>query len=411
MFLGSRSVDDPAAVAGRFLCRLALMLLMIAVPCAEVVSRLAIYSLLPVGAVVLIIAGLLVGVGDGAWRFVRLFASPIGIASVLLVVWAGLSLIWTPFPAEASARFAKGLITQAVVLVAIVFLPERTRAANLYLLPIGIGLAAAATIAFALVVPTLFKTGTSADATLAQRSTMSLVMLVFPALGALSLRERWRLAAALAALVAAAALAAFIEVALIAFALGALTFAAVGTNPARVGKICAIAFSALLLLAPLLALLFSLLPQTSFTEPLRISAEIVRNEWVRLITGHGIDMAARAIDIGYLPPATPSSLLFLIWYDLGILGALSFAFVTAGAFLGIGQLSPIQAPPLLAGLVAGLTIAVCGAETTQIWWITLNGLTAIAFAVFLKGQMRRKRLAAAAFDQRAGDPRYQDSLL
>jgi hypothetical protein len=408
MFLGSRPVNDPAADAGRFLCRLALIVLMVGVPCAEVVSRLAIYSLLPVGAAVLIIAGLLIGVADGAWRFVKLFATPIGVASILLTVWAGLSLIWTPFPGEASTRFAKGLVVQVAVLIAIVFLPARTRAPNLYLLPIGITLASIATIAFAVIAPGAFKSGISADDTLAQRATMSLVMLLFPALGALCLRERWRLAAALATLVAAAALAAFVEVALVAFMLGALVYAAATLNPGRVGKFCAYGVAGIFLVAPLLVLalapLAALAPQAGFSEPLQISAGIVRHEWLRLITGHGIDMAARAIDLGYLPAATPRSLIFLIWYDLGILGMLSFAFVTAGALFAIGKLSTIYAPPLLGGIVVGLTIAAFGAETTQIWWITLNGLNAIAFAIFVKGHMKRKRLTAAAFDDAYEEP-------
>ena len=42
-------------------------------------------------------------------------------------------------------------------------------------------------------------------------------------------------------------------------------------------------------------------------------------------------------------------------------------------------------------LVAGLVIAVWGAETTQIWWISLNGLDAIALALMCKGLPRATR--------------------
>ncbi len=407
MFLGSRPVDDPAAVAGRFLCRLALIILMIVVPCAEVGSRLAIYSLLPIGAAVLIIAGQLAGGGNGPERLVKLFRSPLGLAALSLTFWAGLSLVWTPLPGKASVRFAQALGTEAVVLFAIVYLPARTRAANLYLLPIGLALAAVATISLSWYGLFAFKSGVDPDASLAQRSTMSMVMLVFPALGALSLRERWGLSAALAVLVAAATFATFVEVALAALAAGVLVYAAAVANPFRMGKICAYGFGGLVLLAPALALILAAavthLPHAEFAEPLRISAELALHEWPRLFTGHGIDMAERAIDSGYLPEATPRSILFEIWYDLGILGALAFAYVTAGAFRAIGRLSPTYAPPLLGGLVAGLTIAICGAETTQIWWITLNGLDAIAFALFVKAHMRRKRLTAASFEDAVQD--------
>ncbi len=402
MFLGSRPAVDPAADAGRFLCRLALAILMVVVPCAEVGSRLAIYSLLPVGAAVLIIAGRLASVGNVREHLVGLLVSPLGLAALLLTFWAGLSLVWTPLPGEAGVRFAKALGTEVVVLLAIVSLPARSRATNLYLLPIGLTLAAVATISLSLFLPFAFKSGADADATLAQRATMSMVMLVFPALGALSLRERWGLAAALAGLVAVAAFATFTEVALAALAAGALAYAAAAANPSRSGRICAYGFGGLVVLTPVLALILapivSVLPHAVSAEPLRISTEIALREWPRLFTGHGIDMAEQAMDTGYLPEATPRSILFLIWYDLGILGAFAFAYLTAGIFLAAGRLSPTYASPLLGGLVTGLVIAICGAETTQIWWITLNGLNAIAFALFIKAHMRRKRLTAASFD-------------
>jgi hypothetical protein len=403
MILGSRPVDDPAADAGRFLCRIALIILMIVIPCAEVGSRLAIYSLLPVGAVVIIIAGLLAGVKNPLSQIVRILNSPLGLVALLLTLWAGLSLIWTPFPAEAAARFGKALGTQFVVLLAILYLPERTKPANLYLLPIGLTLAAAATIVLSLSGLFDFRQGIDPEATLAQRACMSLVMLVFPALGALSLRERWWLAAGLAVLVVAATLAAFIQVALAAFAIGALVYATALSFPSRVAKICAYSLAALVVLAPALALAaayaISFLPHAAFADPLRIAAGLVAHEWPRLITGHGMDMATRAIDIGYLPPATPRSILFLLWYDLGILGALAFAFLTAGTFLVLGRMSPTYAAPFLGGIAAGWVVAASGAETTQIWWITLNGLNAIAFAIFAKSHMRRKRLTAASFDE------------
>lgn len=403
MFSGSRRVDDPAADAGRFLCRLALIIVMVVLPCAQVGSRFAIYSLLPIGAAVLIIAGLLGRVGNAPQRLVKLFGTPLGLSALLLTFWAGLSLVWTPFPDLASGRFAKALVTETIVLFAIVFLPDRTRAANLYLLPIGVALASVATIGLSLFGQPGFKAGLDPDATLAQRSTLSMVMLVFPALGALTLRERRWPAAALAGFVAAAALATFVQAALAAFAVGALIYAFALAHPSRVSRLCAYGFGGLFLLAPLLALilapLVSVLPSPEVAEPVRTSVGIILHEWPRLLTGHGMDMADRARDAGYLSQSAPQSLLFEIWYDLGIVGTFSFAFLVAGTFLAIGRLSPAYAPPLLGGLAAGLTIAISGAETTQIWWITLNGLDAIACALLVKARMRRKRLTTAAFDE------------
>ena len=400
MSLAFRPLKDPATDAGRFLCRLALIILMIVTPAAEVASRLAIYSLLPIGAVVLCIGGLLTGVGEVPQRLLKIVGTPLGLAAILLTAWTGLSLLWTPFPVDASSRVLKGGTTEIVVLLTIIALPERTRAANLYLLPIGLTLVAAATLILSLIGPAYLRGGT--DTAFIQRCSMSMVMLVFPAIGALTLRERWRLAAALAGVVVAAALAAFVDVALAAFALGALVYAGALTMPTRLAKIFGYGFAGLLALAPVLVIALAQLtafaPHAPFAEPLRVTASLVLHDWPRLITGHGIDMALRATGSGFLPAATPRSLLFQIWYDLGLVGAFSLAFLIAGAFRAVGRLPPIYAAPVLGGVTAGLVIALCGSETTQIWWITLNGLNAIAFAIFLKAPMRRKRVAAPSLE-------------
>ena len=66
------------------------------------------------------------------------------------MIWVFLSLIWTPYLDPALSRAISILATGALGLAGYYLLPERMRAANLYLIPVGVALAAvlAAVIAF-----------------------------------------------------------------------------------------------------------------------------------------------------------------------------------------------------------------------------------------------------------------------
>jgi hypothetical protein len=402
MSAGRSPLSDPTTEAARLLCRLALIILMILTPTAELVLHSAIYVLLPVGAGVLVIAGWLTGGARGRRDLAAVLITPIGLAGLFLISWTGLSLIWTAFPAEAGARFGRTFGTGLVVLLAIAFLPERTKASNLYLLPIGVALTAAATAFLIAFGPPSFWSGGSPDYALAQRCLMSVCVLLWPALGALALRERWIMAAGLAFVVAVAAFTAFEQVALISVAMGAVTYAIAMTRASATAQVAAFGAAALLLLAPILAL-FALpvaaLAHLPDSGPTLVAADVITAYWPRLITGHGLDMVARAIELGALPVDTPRSILFTIWYELGLLGALSFAVLGALVFLAAGRAPAHVAPPLLAGLVAGFVIALSGAETTQLWWMTLAGLDAIAFALLFKGHPRAKRPLAPVTDE------------
>ncbi|MBI3275930.1 MAG: hypothetical protein HYZ60_08340, partial [Methylocystis sp.] len=56
-----------------------------------------------------------------------------------------------------------------------------------------------------------------------------------------------------------------------------------------------------------------------------------------------------------------------------------------------GRTRPALAPFLLAGLATGFTISVLGPAAEQLWWLSLAGLDAIAFALVMKGQFRKRR--------------------
>jgi hypothetical protein len=394
MAAASRAFADPAAAAARLLLRLALILLMVLTPVAELFFRGPLYVFLPVGACIVIVAGRVAQERSWGPMLAKLLRSPIAVAALFLFFWAGLSLLWTPFPDEAVTRFFKASLTALVVFFAILSLPEKTKPEDLYLLPIGLAITAVATMALTVFAPRMFWQGETPDATLAQRCVMTLTVLVWPAIGGLALREKWLLAVALVGLVTAAVLATFLEIALVGLALAAVVYAIAASEPKKVARILGFGLAALVLFAPAAALTVLALVSLAHLPhvgPGLVFADVIVQEWPRFITGHGLDFATRAVEVGVLPPDAPSSIVFKIWYELGVLGAVAFAVLAVSVFIAAGNAPVAIAPALLAGLVAGLVVAIWGTETTQIWWMSLSGLDAIALALMAKGMARAKR--------------------
>ncbi len=191
MVAASRPFADPAAAAAQLLFDLALILLMILTPVAEVFFHGPLYVLLPVGACILIVAGRVAQAREDRPDFRKVLRSrrsrgrPYSFFSGRACRSSG-----PRFPTRLRRVSSKALGTAVVVFLAIISLPSKTRATNLYLLPIGLAIAACAAIIFTFFEPQIFWQGEHPDATLAQRSVMSLMVLLWPALGALALREK-----------------------------------------------------------------------------------------------------------------------------------------------------------------------------------------------------------------------------
>ena len=404
MSLARPALGDPAADAARLLRRLSFIILMVVAPVSEVLSLTLLYVLLPVGAGILVVAGLLAGGERAPKRLASAAVTPIGAGVAFLAFWSALSFVWTLFPGEASARLGRTLLTGGIAMLAIVFQPDRTRISNIYLLPIGIAIMAAATFVMIMFGPASFSHGSSPDHTLAQRCIMSIVVLLWPALAALALREHFIMAIGLAVLAVAAVLAAFVQVALAAFMVAAFVYVAAMSSPTRVARIAGYGLAAVMLAAPLFAALlypFVVSAHVASAGPMAVFSNLVVHEWPRFITGHGLDMAEHGIDIGLLPPDTPRSIIFTLWYELGIIGVVAFAFLMTAVFRAVGSAPAHAAPAILAALAAGFVIAIFGAETTELWWMTLNGIAAIALALLVKAHPRSKRPLAPAADDEA----------
>ncbi len=146
-----RPIDDPAAAAALLLIRCGLIVLGFLVPLSAVVSRRAVYTLLPIGAGLLVLAATLlprVAVGRRLGSGLSTFA---GVGGLVLLIWSAASILWTPFPADAGLRWLKEGGTIIGVALVLASLPERTRTSNLYLFPLGLIPAGVATTVFGLV--------------------------------------------------------------------------------------------------------------------------------------------------------------------------------------------------------------------------------------------------------------------
>jgi hypothetical protein len=402
MSVAFRQTGTPAADAAKLLIRLGLAILMVVLPCAGVVSRGAIYVLMPIGAALLLIGSVVAESGHGPRHLRTALLSQPGLAALFLTFWAGLSMVWTPFPAQAIPRFGQIVGTTFLVALVAAYLPSRTKALDLYFLPAGAALSAIAMLFLAWRAPGWFSVSSDFNESLFHRSMITLIVLVWPALGALSLREHWILAAALAALAAAVALAGFAQIGLASMGAAAFVFALAMPDGGRLGRGLGFFFAALVVLAPAVPLVYGVVLGWSGHAPgpasqsILIWRDVIVSEWPRLITGHGFDTANRGASLGYLPELTPRSLLFVIWYDLGLIGAAAFAFLTARLFMLASRIPAAVAPAVLAGIVAILTLSILGVAAAQIWWVTLIDCAIIAFVVLIKGIYKTQRPAAPA---------------
>lgn len=385
-----RRFDDHSKDAAVLLGWFGMTILMVVAPLVGVLSRRALFVLLPVGAGILG-AAFLVSTSVNGLRALRMATiTPLGYAVLFLSGWMGLSLLWTPFPGAAVPRYAATLSVGVIAALIIAYIPVRRARPTLYLLPAGLSVTGALTLGMTLFGPTSFRGGSEFDSSLLERSILTLVLLVWPALGALSMLSRWTLAMVLAAVVAIVIVVTSASIALATFALAAVTFAGAVTDPKRAASIAAWVFAGLILVAP--ALPFILAPLAAALHPVGSSTVAAMADWrdlvsgdsLRLITGHGIDTARRGVVYGYLPPHTPRTILFEVWYELGILGAAALAAVFALGFAAAGKAAAPVAPALLAGIVATLTVATFGVATAQLWFVTMLGLVAVAYGLLCR---------------------------
>lgn len=380
---------DPARDAARLLGWVGIGVLMVAAPLAGVLSRRSLFVLLPVGAGLLICASVLVLSGAGLKAFRRAMMTPLGLTATFFLCWIGLSLVWTPFPGDIAPTYLGSLATILFTSLIISHLPSRPLSRGLYLLPAGVGATALATLAMAAFAGNAFRGGSEFDPSLLERSVLTLAMLVWPALGALGAFRRWGLAIALVLIVAVTIVAAKAPIVMTVFGFGALAFALAMDSAAPLARTAGAIFAALLIIAP--SLPFILAPLAAVVPGVGRSTIAAMNDWrdlvlgdgLRLLTGHGLGTASQGVGV-WLPAHTPRTNLFEVWYETGVLGAVSLAAVLVLAFEAVLRTTRSAVPALLSGMIVTVLIALFGLATAQLWFVALASLQALASGLLVR---------------------------
>jgi hypothetical protein len=379
--------EQVAAKAAGLLLRIGFALLVIVIPVASVVSRRAVFILAPVGALIIIIASALMEeTPDPRSGLQRLVSGPVGLAATFLAAWSGLSLAWTPFPAEAAERLFNVVGAAALAFGAAIALPTRMRATNLYLIPIGAGLGAL------LLLLALLRAQVPGEQTLV-RASITVSLLAWPGICWLAMKRRSVPAMLVAALVGFAALVGRVPETLPALLVGSVVLGGAMMNRQAAGQAVGLAMAAMVLGAPLVVLLAARVfaGQADIGPMFDVWAQTITAEPLRLITGHGLDAALRGRFTNLLDTAAPRSILFEIWYELGVLGAVALAVALATAATRVAAIGPIVSPFALGAMTTGFVLSVLGLGTAQSWWLSVLGITAVAFAGVANGQYRTVR--------------------
>jgi hypothetical protein len=393
--------SDAAEDAARLLQRLGYVVLALGAPCAEALSSRAIFLFFPIGTALLLVATTLNPVKGVGGRLHQALRSPLGITSLALLAWAGLSLAWTPFPVEAIEHLFKLTGTALIVIVALACLRDHIRAADLYLFPAGVVLAMLAILALALAT----HAGIGSYGEKVERSGVALVVMLWPAMAGLAARGRNGLARLLMIVAAAfifaigapaTAAALFVGVLALSFAISDVkrTIFDLGILSAAIVVLSPLAPA----LSPALARWFFHAKLSSLSGPftsLSSAADVLLHEPLRLLTGHGIDTTIRSGDASLVSTSFPRVVLFEIWYELGIIGALLGATLAWFGFRAVGATGERIAPYLVAAFACDLTLAFLSEDFSQMTWVTLLAVSAISAGAAVRSQYRTKRPSAA----------------
>jgi hypothetical protein len=115
---GSRDADrDDAVDASRFFSRIGYLVLAVGAPIGVVLHPLGLYVMFSIGVGLILIATALDAEPGFLGRFRRPLAVPAFLALLAGLVWAALSILWTPYPVAAGQHLLKvGVLLVATML-------------------------------------------------------------------------------------------------------------------------------------------------------------------------------------------------------------------------------------------------------------------------------------------------------
>jgi len=382
---------DPARDSASLLRRIGFLVLLIGLPLGALASRNGTVLVFVIGVALIALAA----VFDRASRrlresFGRLASSPALVAIAVLAGWALLSLAWTPI-LRTGVFAAIGIPVLAVI--AFLSLPERMRAANLYLVPVGVVIGAATITVLSLA------GSTAADPEMnrrIERGLSVLVLLIWPAVAWLRSRGRDVEALAIAGLTLIAAWAGTPGTSAVdALAFGAIAYSISHLFGRRGASATGLALAVLVVAAP--ALLVWGVPLASriagfagWSAVMEAWREAVFQDPYRLLTGRGVG-ALRSAEGNLRELRAFGAPVLGLWYEVGAVGALAVATALAsgltGATAGFGPLLPA-----LAGATAtAFCLALFGIDGGETWWLAVVSVVVLAFVAAERGQFRTRR--------------------
>jgi hypothetical protein len=392
---------DDATDAARFFSRIGYVVLAVGAPLGVVLHPLGLYVMFSIGVGLVLIASALEAEPGFFQRFLRPFGVPAFLTLIAGLAWAALSILWTPYPLAAGQLALKlsGLLVATMLAVAAP--RENARATDLYLFPIGVVVCMGTMAALALS-ETLTRTpddgGLSAGA-------IAIAALLFPAIGGLAARGRNGLARLLLILALCIAYIHGHAPLTVAVFAGYLALSLSISDLSRTARELSWAAAALILLAPIIPALAPTISAwifhtrlASLPAPypsLSVAADIFTHDKLRLITGHGFATVSRGVHDGILPLQTPRALAFMVWYELGVVGALLAATGTWLAFRGLAEAPARLAPYMAATLSAVIALAFLNVDFVEMTTLTLVALAAISTDVAARSQYRTTRPSAA----------------
>lgn len=394
-----RTTDSPAADAAGLLLRIGFAILVLVAPVAAVYSRRAFVVLVPVGSLLIAGSALVLDAGGFMRRIRNALVSPVGVAVLMFFFWLILSLAWTPFP---GAAFERGFRTLGNVFLALVVasaLPERMRASNLNLMTIGVAVATLA-LSLSVVAGPFVRLTQNPEAPTFARAAVAASVMVWPALAWTFIRGRdWQGLLLVAVSGLACAVSGSTDAA-ITLVCALLVFMAARASAQRTAMALSWLLPAMVLLAPAFAFVarsvseMSALPSRHVLSEIGLWASQIALEPVRLLTGHGFDTTHRAQIAGLVNPAAPDGLLPMLWYDLGLPGALLLAVATHAGFRVFARQSQALAPAVLAVVVACFVFSMLDPTATQAWWLSVSVVVSVMLVAVRNGQYRTVRPSA-----------------
>lgn len=383
-------------------------LLGVALPCAAFYSRRAAILMLPIGAI-LIFMGTVIDPAEPIGARLRDFVRSPGFwITAGLLAWAAATIAWSPFPASSGERLYNTVGIAAVAAAGAAAIPTRMRAPSLYFLPIGAFTAIVAACLTALEARGVIRLGGLIEPVLATRGAAALALLTPVALGWLLSRGRGPEAGALGIGFLCATFVLGDPASLSVGVIMLACFAIVRVAPAKGAVALSALAAALVLAAPALPFLLQPAAQAAGLDSLATLfgqlGDSVRQEGLRLITGHGLETTPRAVVAGILPRLDTPPLIVAVWYDLGVLAAVAIAALIVSRTRRALELSPDIAAAEIALICCAVAQMFFGVAALQAWWMSSIAAAAIAARAVAHGQFRTRRPRARLFANRVGAP-------